>query len=236
MPVRSPKVSKDWKKISRLCCKSVKSIYRQESDQYNIKIVCNEEPEGICRKDSLGIIKVDFSAPSDKEEMMSDKIKKSRVGIINCKKRKGDYVNILDPDDRISRNLVSKIENEKSSELKIMKKGYVWPHQKPFVFKWNRLNIVFHRYNGKNMPKNMKDEGDYLIEKNHAKKEELAKKRGISVSKINFRGYLYTTDIEDNHSGTSFMSYLHKKRFLSKLLSVRPLTKKIKREFGVWDY
>jgi len=233
LPLRSPEVSEDWNTIEELCTRCIKSIKRQKCKQFSIQLVCNRVPEEIYEGKNLNILRADYKIPSSKKEMRRDKGVKSIDGIVKCKKEKGDYISILDPDDRVGKNLVKNILHTKDYDLKILNKGYVWPYKRKFIFKWNGLSISFHRYNGKNMPIGRDDCDDYIIMKNHSNKEDIAKERGLSVSKIDYRGYCYITDTKDNHSGTSFTSLLHKKRFIKKLIGLRPLSSYAMKEFGI---
>ncbi|MCS4149349.1 hypothetical protein [Salinibacter ruber] len=226
-------MSKSWDRVERLCLKTVSSILNQTSDNYNIVLVCNRPPKLLRRSEKLDIKTGNYTIPRNKSEMMNDKNKKARDGIIKCNKSKGDYVTIMDPDDRIGNFLVEKLLCSSKSDLKVLEKGYVWPYNRKFLFKWNNLNITFHMYRGNNMPTKNNKERDFLIHKNHSKEVEIAKKRGLSIDKMNSRSYCYITDTEDNHSGTSFTSYLHKKRFIKKLLGIRPLTHNLRQKFCI---
>jgi hypothetical protein len=237
VPLRSPKVAKDWTKTKKLCKGAISSIEQQTSKEYSIQLVCHTAPEGFGSFKNINIVEVDFKVPSTKREMMEDKIKKVKRGSHDAQKEIGDYVMVLDADDRISNELVEYVVGEGADVLYI-ERGYVWPHGRRFCFKWSKFNRLcgssnLVRYNGNNMPSSISGDGRYLVCQPHGEVRESAEKRGLRVKKIPFAAACYITDTEDNHSGISFVDYMHKKRFLKKVIGFRPLTSSIRSTFAI---
>lgn len=239
IPVRSSKVAKNWSKVRQLCAGTLQSAYNQTSQDYSVQLVCHEPPvEEV--NDRVNIESVDFKIPSDKREMMIDKKRKVRVGAAQAPKRLGDYVMILDADDRVDRRLVEYVSSQKIADVWFIDKGYVWPYGRRFCFKWSKFHELcgsshLIRYDGGNMPKGRDDEEDYTLMTPHGKVKKKAEQRGLRVNPIPFEAGCYITDVEENHSGISMIEYMHKGRFLKKLMRFRFLTSSIKESFAISD-
>lgn len=233
MPLRSPKVANDWDVVSKLCIKSIQSIKRQTDKSYRIHLVCNDLPHNIEITNKMRVTKKDFKIPKTKDDMMSDKGEKKKVAISTANLSIGDTVIVLDPDDRVDKSLVKYLENEAKSDVCVIKNGHVWPHNKNYIFRWSNLSILTFRYDGENMPRHDSDNNDYLIMRSHIEAKKIAKNSSMSTEEVPFPAYCYVTDTSDNHSGISFTSFLHKKRFLKKIIGFRFLNNKHKNKYGI---
>jgi hypothetical protein len=239
IPVRSRRVAKDWNSVRSLCAGTLRSVYNQTSKKYSVQLVCHEPPvEEV--GDRVNVESVRLGVPSNKREMMIDKKKKVRIGAAQASKGPGDYVMILDADDRVDRRLVEYVHRQEDTDVWVIHKGYVWPYGRRFCFKWDNFHGLcgsshLIRYDGRNMPKDKDDEGDYTLMTPHGKIKKKAERRGLRVSSIPFEAGCYLTDVEENHSGISMVGYMHKGRFLRKVMGFRFLTSSIRKSFAITD-
>lgn len=232
IPFQSKKVTENWRKQSKLCEKTIESISSQKDNDYKIHLVCHEEPANLRVKENVKIISVSYKAPGCKQEMMIDKKRKVKIGIVSTEKSIGDKFMVMDADDRVSNRLVE-VSESIGGGVQIIRKGYVWPHKSAFVFKWKILSKPIFEYDGKNLPSSVTDDEEYLILKPHNEVGEKAEKGIIEAKEIPMHSYLYVVDTEDNHSGASFRNFFNKKNLFGRLLGVRVMTKSVKEEFCV---
>jgi hypothetical protein len=239
IPVRSRRVAKDWNNVRDLCAGTLRSVYNQTSQKHSVQLVCHEPPvEEV--GDRVNVESVRFGVPSNKREMMVDKKKKVRIGAAQASKEPGDYVMILDADDRVDRRLVEYVHRQEDADVWVIHKGYVWPYGRRFCFKWDNFHGLcgsshLIRYDGGNMPTGREDEEDYTLMTPHGKIKKKAERRGLRVESIPFEAGCYVTDVGENHSGISMVGYMHKGRFLKKVMGFRFLTSSIRESFAISD-
>jgi hypothetical protein len=237
IPVRSRKVSKDWERVKKLCEGTLRSVYNQTSREYSVQVVCHEPPVDETN-DRVTVRRVDFGIPSDKKQMMADKKKKVQVGAAEAPKEPGDYVMIVDADDRINKHLVSYVASSTTGDILFIERGYVWPYRRTCWFRWGGFletcgssHII--RYDGSNMPNGVGDDGEYAITTPLGEIETFSGEKGLERERVPFEGACYVTGVEDNWSGVSFTEYLHKKRFVRKVIGFRFLTSSVRDMFAI---
>jgi hypothetical protein len=232
VPFQSKEVTKNWSLQSSLCKKTIESIENQKSKNYKIHLVCHDKPKNFSGSKNVNVVRVKFDIPRDKQEMMLDKRRKIKKGISIAEKKTGDRFMVMDADDRVSNRLVN-ISERIGGKVQMVRKGYVWPYNSSFVFKWKMLSKPIFRYDGDNLPKSPSDNNEYMILKPHNKVGVLAEKGLIDANEIPIHSYLYIVDTQDNHSGASFKNFINKKNVLNRFLGVRVMTNSIKKEFYV---
>jgi hypothetical protein len=237
IPVRSRKVSKDWERVKKLCQGTLRSVYNQTNPEYCVQVVCHEPPVEDANN-RVTVRSVGFGVPSDKQQMMIDKKKKVQLGAAEAPKEPGDYVMILDADDRVDRRLVEHVSEREGVDVWVIEEGYVWPYRRRFCFQWSNFHGMcgsshLIRYDGENMPSGKDDSDDYVLMTPHGEVKAKAVKRGLRVKPIPFGAGCYVTDVEENHSGVSMTEYMHKGRFLKKLIGFRFLTSSIRDSFAI---
>ena len=86
IPFRSPETTNNWKKVSSDCVNTISSILQQTDQDFDVYLVCNQEPEGLPASSHINVITNNFSVPTTLSEMRRDqksKIKKALVEIRN---------------------------------------------------------------------------------------------------------------------------------------------------------
>src|SRR5262249_25875994 len=79
-------------------------------------------------------------------------------------------------------------------------------------------------------------EDDYFILSNgHTTIRDFLSKRGTPLARLPFIGAIYITGTGENDSGFALNYWHGRLAMLKKLLSMRPLTRKIRAEFGFYD-
>lgn len=148
VPVKSKKVSNDWKYFSKLVERTMRSITNQKSSNYQVTVICHELPEFEFKHDKIHFVQVDFPAPildphasrdENTEKKEVDKAKKILAGIEHSKKFKPKYIMVVDSDDLISNKIVSFVESQDSNSVGwYINKGYNYKEGANYLFYKNK--------------------------------------------------------------------------------------------------
>jgi hypothetical protein len=238
IPLKSSKVSKSWERTSYLLERTLRSICGQTCNDYRIIIVCNEKP--ITQFDSpfVEYIQADLPPPkNDWWEKDFDKAKKLMIGAEFSKQYDPSYLMVVDSDDLVSNKIVAFVKNEPDQAGWFLNQGYI------------------HEFNSRTLYYLRKDFGKYcgsciiikpslfesLFKDNiYDHTNPVLALHGIILTNLPFCGGVYSRGNGDNiFAQESFFTHnlLPKGNFIAlfkHLIRFRPITNKIKKEFGFY--
>jgi len=255
VPLKSQQVSSSWERVSRLFERCIQSICNQTSDNFRIIVVCHERPQIKFIHPRIQYLEVNFPPPSlaDLKSKEVDKTRKGLLGLIAAGELEPSHVMQVDADDCISKHLVEFVAKHRQSNGWFLKKGYVYTEARKFIYinrthfhEWcgscNILRYDLHELIQQNLQKFPLTEEDYYqYEQNyhHAKVVDRMAERGTPIKPLPFIGAVYTLGNGENIHPTNSQRLLKTNKLLSPvkkiLINLRPLTPKIRSEFGLCD-
>lgn len=253
VPLRSPEVSSNWEQVSTLCNGTLRSLCNQTSDAFRIYLVCHTPPVRQVQHPNITTIQVNFDIPGTREEMLVDKYKKIKRGLVQIKASgskslpSGRYpVMIVDADDRVHRDVADWVDSHPEGYGWYFPKGYIYPYGQPFLFTDTILGSQFHKTcgtsaivycEGDDLPDTMKDDRKKLImlRCGHNIITDCMEERRTPLKPLPFPGACYVTDTGDNWSGVSWLRWKGKKKFLRQVISIRPLVSYYRKRFSLTD-
>lgn len=159
VPIKSEKVSSNWRVFSLLVDRTMRSIASQTSANFRIVAVCHEIPDIPFEHPSLEFLQVDFPPPTDEAIQAetsedpknyrnaakeADKAKKIMAGISHAGQYKPDHFMVVDADDCISNKLVAFVESQPQDIPGFyFKKGYIYNEGSSLIFlNKNTFNVL----------------------------------------------------------------------------------------------
>ncbi len=255
MPVKSSKVSSSWDHFSRLVERGIKSVCQQASQNFKLVVVCHEIPDISFQHPNLEFIQVDFDPPNLvkgnnelnnglKEE---DKSKKIQAGVAFARKYNPDYFMVSDADDLISNRIVSFVDKNSTQKSPgwYFKKGYIYREGDSFI-SLNKENFNTLCGTCIIVRKDLIDR--IFVNRPHLEywHKTIELTENTSLQPFPFPASVYSMANGENHymSGAkiktlnkgSLFSLNTLKGIIRKLKKyrVRPLTKGLKEEFGLY--
>lgn len=239
IPLQSPEASRNWDRVSALCCRTVQSVCSQDSDDFRAILVCNRAPNGLPDHPALTIIEGDFPIPEpNTDSRMRDKTLKIARGLVHARPWAPFHCMMVDADDCVSRQLASFIKKNPSTAGWFLETGYVhdqgssWLYRKrPFHTLCGTSHII--RVEENDLPFSMADSDYWILNHGIGEIVSFMNQRGTPLQPLPFVGAIYNTDTGENDSGMALRLWRSRRILLSKILCSRPLTPKIRREFGL---
>lgn len=243
IPLQSPEVSKDWKLVSLLTERTLRSVCRQTDASFRAVLVCNRSPEMAFTHPALTIIEEDFPIPAlVNDSLMNDKWLKLKRGMIFARQWAPAHVMFVDADDCVSRRLSATVAQDPGCAGWFVQDGYMHDAQSRWVFR--RSN--FHQYCGTSnimhcsadaFPTSMSEStAAYpMLDAGHTGIVARMRELGRPLRALPFPGAIYNTGTGENESGISLRNWRSKKVLFQKLLNYRLLTNAIREEFGLYE-
>jgi hypothetical protein len=137
VPVKSPATSRDWNRLSALFERCLRSICRQDSDDFSVTVICNERPRTSFEHPALRYVIVDLPpAGGTNEGQEADRAYKLQIGAAELRHAGPGHIMAVDADDCVSRRIASFVN---SSPLDapgwLLRQGYVWKEGSPVTFR-----------------------------------------------------------------------------------------------------
>jgi hypothetical protein len=128
VPVKSPLASRDWNRLSALFERSLRSICRQDSDDFTVTVVCNERPRTCFEHPAVRYLDVDMPpADNTAESREADRARKLQVGAAELRHSGASHIMAVDADDCVSRRIASVVNNSPTDAPGwLLREGYVW--------------------------------------------------------------------------------------------------------------
>ena len=243
VPLQSPQVSADWGMVSALCERTLRSICRQTSDRFRVFLVCNSAPRMEFRHPALTIIEENFPIPApNSTDRMFDKHEKLKRGLIAAREMAPCPVMLVDADDCVHRGLVEWCERHPESPGWYLPDGYIYSAGSPWPYRLRDFDqicgtSIIVKCAGKDFPRAMSDRKSdfFMVERGHFEFRDPSRIGGIKLEPLPFAGGVYVTATGENYTGASMQGWQGKKMFIKKLLNARPLTKRIREDFGLYE-
>lgn len=244
IPLQSPEASKDWQQVSKITCKTIRSVLAQESKNFHSILVCNRRPDGLVPNKKLTIIEEAFGIPRKSEERMQDKWSKVRRGMITARDFSVTHLMVVDADDLVSNRLAGWVASYPSSSPGwIIRDGYVQEEGSRFLMRNRALNTIcgttsIIAVDRNELPVAM-DSGmsHVMLEHGHSVIAGYFERLGSPLKKLPFPAAIYVTGTGENDSGASFsfaaLYHYSRKLLIEKFLNMRYATGSLRREFGI---
>jgi len=262
VPITPKKYSKDWHLANLMLERTVKSICSQTSRSFRLIIVYNDKPEIEFIDDNIYYIPYscpeitilqieDFDYMSqwftvEFAERMMDKSRKITLGCKVAKELGCNYLMAIDSDDMISNKIaqfLKKNENPKVPGWRISN-GYLYNEGSHLVLKNNRIwamNGSTHIIRADLVPipdfaTDFKLLSYNLFQQHAYTYQRLIDFNTEKLSELPFRGTVYLIHNNNYSQVHKILSANRVKQFLKLLWCGAFLTKKIKKEFGIYAF
>lgn len=170
IPFKSKEISKDWKRDSAICIRTIKGLLRQTNDNYTVTLACHQRPEGFERVGSHSKVRLiecpDLWVPPDPSYLnglRSDRDHKLRIAMASLRNFGKGYIMPVDADDAVHVQLTEFIVNEaRGADLYYAEYGYIYDISTGILFKKKRMHhrtgtsLVF-RFTADDLPDDEKD-------------------------------------------------------------------------------
>jgi hypothetical protein len=242
-PLQSPRASKHWPNVCKLAKRTVHSILDQTHPDFRLLLVCNEPPPGLPMHPKLTVVQRDLPVPdmSIWENRMVDKWRKVRIGLVATRTFTPCHVMITDADDLVSNRLAEVCAANPNCGGWVFASSWMYDENS----RW-----ILHRRNGFNSVCGTSsivrvelsdlpaiEEGSLdetlILRSGHTQIEKAMSERGTPLTALPFDGAIYILGTGENHTNFSLAKWRSKKILIHKLLNYRPLTSRIRREFGL---
>jgi hypothetical protein len=145
VPVKSPKLSRDWPLACRLFERCVRSICAQTSGDFRVVVVCNQKPATDFEHPGLEYLEVDFPAPEQRRpdeistsgydyglsaeiaRKNADKARKLSTGFDYGARYSPTHCMGVDADDCVSRRLAAFVARHPQGAGWFFRKGFIHP-------------------------------------------------------------------------------------------------------------
>lgn len=243
LALQSPAASKNWQQVSKLCERTLRSVCAQSSTDFRVFLVCNSRPDSSFTHPALSIIERDFPVPAaNSAARMNDKWNKLKVGLVAARQLAPTHVMFVDADDCVHRDLAALAAGHPSANGWSMETGYFhdegshWLHRKPNFASYCGSSAII-RLTSSDFPQSESEPSDryFMLANGHRVIAQHMRARGTPIQPLPFIGAIYITNTGENDSGTRMSGWQGKRHMLEKLRTARPLTGKVRSEFGLYD-
>ena len=243
IPLQSKSTAKDWQKVCQLFERCVRSISQQTSPEFQVIVICNEEPDIKFDNPRINYIKVDFPPPKTGSGKEKDKSKRILTGLFYASSYSPSHVMIVDADDCVSCRLAEFVSSQANSVGWYVKKGYVYSegsrliyYRKSSFYSWCGTSLIA-KFSILNTPRTQVDLAQKLPHFYWNHKD--VKPSGHELNPLPFPGTVYIIGTGENMYQSGFRKLhnanWHKPFFrLKDTLNYRLLTPSIQREFSLY--
>lgn len=241
--LQSPHASKDWGRVSRLWERTLRSICAQSSPDFRVFLVCNERPAIAFTHPALTVIEEDFPLPDPTTaSRMNDKWRKLKRGLIAIRDLAPAHVMFMDADDCVHRGLAALAAAAPTAPGWNFETGYMHDEGSRWLYRLKKFDAycgtsAIVRLGPADFPSTLGEPNDpyFILTHGHGVIGDFFRTRGTPLRTLPFLGAVYVTATGENDSGISLGGWRGKMMLLKKLLNSRPLTRSIRRNFGLYD-
>jgi hypothetical protein len=242
MALQSPGASKNWCQVSRLCERTLRSVCGQSCTNFRVFLVCNKRPAITFTHQAITIIERDFPIPEgNTKSRMQDKWLKLKFGLIAARHHAPAHVMFVDADDCVHRELAALVFQQPYAQGWRFDVGYLYPEGASWFFKWRDFDqccgtSAIVRLEACDFPTSLDEPIDryFILSNGHRAIGEFLRKRGTPLAPLPFIGAMYVVGTGENDSGTVLTEWGGTRFMLKKLLRARPLTQKVRSDFGLY--
>jgi hypothetical protein len=240
---RSRNFCQNWRRLSALCERTVRSICNQTSPEFRVVLVCHEPPEMNFRHPALEIIsRPDLPIPKNIDEGRRDKWLKVRLGLISQRGHAPVHVMVTDADDCVSNRLAAHVAAHPESPGWYFDSGYVHDENSRSVFLHRRRfdlicgSSAIVRSETADLPIDLErpEDGYPILFAGHTGIHTHMHAMGRPLSRLPFTGTIYVRGTGENINAFTLSEWHSKKVMLRKLFWTRPLTAGLRQEYGLY--
>jgi hypothetical protein len=240
VPLKSRATSQDWECVSRLCRRTLASLYQQTSRQFHVFLVCNDVPTGLASHPALEVIQGSFPLPgSDKEAQMADKASKLRRGLMSVREKGGGFVMSVDADDVVHKDLAALAAAHPETNGWMIRRGYSYDEGS----RWLEWHNDFHlrcgtshiiRLAPEELPDNLTGpaENCFVLGRGHHQIAAHLAEIGRPLDVVPFPAAIYVKMTGENYTGRHPRN-IGLRATVSKALRTRPVTSAIRENFNL---
>ena len=243
LALQSPAASKDWLRVSMLCERTLRSVCAQTSSEFRAFLVCNSRPELSFAHPALNIIERNFPVPAaDTRSRMNDKWTKLKTGLVVARQYGPAHVMFVDADDCVHCGLAAHVARYPDASGWSMETGYM--HDEGSRWLYRKRNFAAYcgssaiiRLAQSEFPQSEDEpsENYFMLANGHGVIEQYMSSRGTPVQTLPFIGTIYSTNTGENDSGIKMGGWQGGRHMLEKIRAVRPLTQRLRSQFGLYE-
>ncbi|NMF82944.1 glycosyltransferase family A protein [Nodosilinea sp. P-1105] len=142
IPVKHHLVAHSWTDLSKYFTRTLRSVCRQSSENFQVVVVCNQKPVTDFDHPNVHYHHVNFPVPNSAyTSKMDDRSKRVVAGLVYAKQMNPSYIMLVDADDCISKNIASFVDSNELTNGWFVDSGYEYVEG---------LNKVYFRRKGFN--------------------------------------------------------------------------------------
>jgi hypothetical protein len=255
VPLKSARVSRDWKLARRLLDRTLRSACAQSHPDYRVLLICHELPSGVTLPRQCSAITAPFAPPELTTDddlttddalfaLHSDKGRKLLYGLERVRSGTGGYVMFLDADDLVSNRLAAFVAEHEGENGWYMDLGYKMVAGGRWLYPRRR----FYRECGSSyilrsdlapFPSGgadySRDLNDFHVRRYvvHAYIRENMAKLGYPLKPLPFYGAIYRVNPESFYAGAFRKPDSRLRASVRWLLKGRRISPAVQREFGI---
>jgi hypothetical protein len=173
---------------------------------------------------------------------MFDKHEKLKRGMIAARDLAPCHVMFADADDCVHRGLAAWCEEHPEHPGWYIKDGYIHTAGSPWLLRLRDFDLIcgtaaLVRCEEADFPREMSDEKSkfFMVDCGHFEFRNPERTGGRKLEALPFPGAVYVTATGENDSGADLKGWQGMRMFLRKLVNLRVLTGRVRREFGVYE-
>jgi len=241
--LQSPEASKNWHQVSRLCERTLRSVCGQSCSNFRVFLVCNKRPASTFTHPALTIIEEDFPIPCNTTvSRMQDKWLKLKFGLVAARHYAPAHVMLMDADDCVNRGLAALASEWPNTHGWRFDLGYVHDEGSGWLLRRKNFDALCGTFaivrlqlcDFPNSPTESRD-NYFILSNGHTGIGDFLSRRGTPLARLPFIGAIYVTGTGENDGQFALKDWHGKRAMLKKLLGMRPLTRKIRADFGLYD-
>lgn len=248
IPLKSMRVSDDWRRVEAVFNRTLKSIFNQTDQDFAVLVAYHEIPDHAFKdRDNIFFLPVAYPVFKDHELMFADRNLKERVLAAEIRRRGGGYMFTVDYDDLVSNRIVEHVHTDRNPHGYILHHGYECEFNRGVVRRLPGVPAIgplFYevcgtcaiiRFTPEDLPIDMDDTAPRVFDQfcsNHQLWEKRARALGRPLAPLPFPGVLYIVDT--GMSLAQFSGMRGPRMRLNEILArERPISPKEMVEFGI---
>jgi hypothetical protein len=149
---------------------------------------------------------------------------------------------MMDADDCVHRDLAQHVNHYPPTDGWSMNTGYLWDEGSSWLYRTKNFaglcgSSAIIRLLPEDFPTSESEASDrfFILTNGHSVINNYMAKRGTPLRPLPFIGSIYVTATGENDSAIRMAGWQGKKHAIGKLLAARPLTQRVRSEFGLYD-
>lgn len=207
IPLKSKRSSSSWETVCKLFERTLRSICNQTVSDYQVVVVCHDQPEIEFNPLQVTYISVNLPFPGDDYASKErDKMLKMQAGLVYAKSLNSNHIMFVDADDCISKHIVEFANSHPHENGWFLAKGFDFrediqrlrARNKGLHLRTNSSHIIRLDLLEQELELGFEQikRGDCVLY--HIDTAKILKQRGTPLKPLPFRGVIYITDNGEN--------------------------------------